>query len=118
VAIIAVVAVVIVAAGVIASEGVIVATTSEVVIVATASEAVNVVVVVDAISITDDGGHTALVRAGVESPVALFGFATKPTIHSRAESGSRLRSITVPTRVDRYFLLGINGPLAPRSRKL
>jgi hypothetical protein len=66
-AIIAVVAVVIVAAGVIASE---------VVIVATASEAVNVVVVVDAISITDDGGHTALVRAGVESLAALFGFAT------------------------------------------
>jgi hypothetical protein len=90
-AIIAVVAVVIVAAGVIASEGVIVATTSEVVIVATASEAVNVVVVVDAISITDDGGHTALVRAGVESPVALFGFATKRqlfTVAPRVETAN------------------------------
>ncbi len=34
-------------------------------------------VVVGGTSIAVDGGHTALVRAGVESLAALFGFATK-----------------------------------------
>jgi hypothetical protein len=104
---------------VIASEVVIVATTSEVVIVATAFEAVNAVVLVDAISITDDGGHTALVRAGVESPVALFGFATKRQLFTVTPRVVAVCGVnTVPTRVDGYFLLGINGALAPRSRKL